>query len=308
VPSRSRLREPEGFTATSQEKSPNEIDYTVSVPTEALHGDFAALALEADGVALGRARLQLFRPASIRLTQALSLHFGGQARLNVEPPTAPSETRSGSDVEIVIRNNTQQIQTYHLRPKGDGLEFLPAQAEITVGAVAERPVSFRVFGNDAATGLREWQLHVTGGTDVDLPMRTVLLPRSGTVAWTADLDGDGSPEWILESAKVRAVFSARDGGRWIEFTWKDTDTNFLPEDGVFTQAGLVEVRALGDSLEFAGNGWTRTIRLADTALTIEQNSALPHDPLMPLTIGNVGLSIDRVSSSRTVVTLQQANH
>jgi hypothetical protein len=241
------------------------------------------------------------------MTQALSLHFGSQNRLNVEPPIAPAETRAGSALEIVIRNNTQQIQTYRLQPMGEDLEFLPAQTEITVGAVAERPVSFRVFGKDAATGLRDWKLHVTGGTETDLPMRTLLLPRSGTVAWTADLDGDGSPEWVLESPKVRAVFSSRDGGRWIELTWKDTDTNFLPEDGVFTQSGSVDVRPLGDSLEFTGNGWIRTVRLSDAALTVDQNSALPRDPLAPLTIGNVNLKVDRTSPSQTIFTLQQAN-
>src|SRR5207248_7856492 len=71
VASRSRLRAPEGFVATPERKSPNEIDYSVGVPAEALHGDFASLVLEADGMPLGRARVQLFRPVSIRLTQAL---------------------------------------------------------------------------------------------------------------------------------------------------------------------------------------------------------------------------------------------
>ena len=62
-----------------------------------------------------------------------------------------------------------------------------------------------------------------------MPMRALVLPRDRTVAWTADLDGDGSPEWVLESRRVRAVFSPRDGGRWMEFTAKDSNTNFLPE-------------------------------------------------------------------------------
>lgn len=307
VASRSRLRTPEGFTATPSEKSPNEIDYTVSVPPDALHGDFASLALEADGTPLGRAHLQLLRAASIRLTEALGLHFGGETRLPADPPTAPVDTRSGGNLEIIIRNNSQQIQTYHLEAIGDGLEFLPARTEISVGAVDERPISFRVFGNQGETGLRDWRLRVTGGTEATLPMRVVLLPRGGTLAWTADLDGDGSPEWVLESQKVRAVFSTRDGGRWLDLTWKDTDVNFLAEDGAFVQPGPVEVRAAGDTLEFSGNGWLRVVRLADSSLTIEQKPALPHNSALPQTIGNVSLAVDRDSPSRVVYSFRQSS-
>ena len=64
---RSRLRAPEGFSATARVKSPLEIDYEISVPADAVHGDWVNLAIEADGVRLGRARLQLFRPVSIRI-------------------------------------------------------------------------------------------------------------------------------------------------------------------------------------------------------------------------------------------------
>jgi hypothetical protein len=305
VASRSRLRAPEGFTAVASSKSPNEIDYAVEVPGDALHGDWAPLELEADGVPLGRARPQLFRPASIRLTQALSLHFGTQSRLAVEPPAAPVETRNGTSLEIVIRNNSPQIQTYRLQADGEGLEFLPAKTEISIGALEERPVSFRVFGNEGATGLREWRLHVTGATETELPMRVVLLPRAGTVAWSADLDGDGSPEWVLESQKVRAVFSSRDGGRWMELTWKDTDTNFLPVEGAFAQTGPVEVRAHGDSLEFLGSGWTRTVQLSDASLTIQQTSPLPPDSLVPQTSGNVGFTIERTSPTHVVFGIGQ---
>src|SRR5579871_199395 len=304
VAARSRLRAPEGFVATSVPKSPNEIDYTVAVPADALHGDFASLALEADGVPLGRARVQLFRPVSVRISQALGLHFGPQTRLPVEPPTAIAETRAGSDLEILLRNNTQQIQTYRLEPAGEGLEFLPTRTEISVGAVTERPASFRVFGKEAATGLRDWRLHISGGTELDLPMRVILLPRAGTVVWSADLDGDGVPEWVLESQKVRAVFSAREGGRWLDLTWKDTDTNFVPDEGAFVQPGSVTVRPSGDALQIAGDGWTRTVRLSGGVLTIEQTSALPRDTLTPQTTANVTLSIDRQSAARVVYTLQ----
>jgi hypothetical protein len=303
VARRSRLRLPAGFTATAHEKTPNEIDYEVTVPADALHGDWANLALEADGVLLGRARLQLFRPVSIRLAEAMIQHFGSQTELTPDPPIAGIEPKGGTNVELLVRNNSPGIETYRFEASGDGLEFFPAKAELSVGAVAERSLAMRVFAKDAGSGLRNWHLRVTGAADLDLPMRALLLPRGQTVAWTADLDGDGSAEWILESQKVRAVFSSRDGGRWMEFTWKDGNFNFLPEQGTFAGAGPVEVRAAGNALVFSGKGRQRTVRLSDTALTIEQSTPLGFDRLSPERRGNVNFTIDRQSPTVAVYRL-----
>jgi hypothetical protein len=148
--------------------------------------------------------------------------------------------------------------------------------------------------------VREWTLKVGGGADLALPMRVILVPRTATVAWTADLDGDGAGEWILETAKVRAVFSAQDGGRWMEFTWKDTNTNFLPETGIFAQAGPVEVRQTGDALEFTGKGWKRTVTLRGSELTVEQSTPLPPETLISEKRGNLTLTVDHSVPTRAV--------
>jgi hypothetical protein len=302
VAARSRLRLPEGYTAASTTRSPNEIDYEIAVPADAIHGDFANLAIEADGVALGRARVQLFRPASVRLISGMQFHFGPQTELTPEPPIASIDSKGGN-MEISIRNNSTGIQTYRLEPAGKGLEFLPPKTEISIGPTDERRVEFRVFPADDAPGLRDFALKIAGGADLVMPMRLVLVPRTGALVWSADLDGDGAPEWILESAKVRAVFSAQDGGRWMEFTWKDTNTNFLPETGVFAQAGPVEVRQTGDALESAGKGWKRTATLEGTALTVEHSTPLPPDTLSGEKRANLTLTIDRPAPTRTVYTL-----
>jgi hypothetical protein len=162
----------------------------------------------------------------------------------------------------------------------------------------------RAFAREGAAGLLDWRLRVTGGAQADAPMRALVAPRNAVVAWSADLDGDGAPEWVLESHKARAVFSGADGGRWMEFTWKDSNTNFLPEEGVFASPGAVQVRATGGGLEFEGKGWRRTVRLVDSALTVEQTTALPPDHLTPDKVGNASLSIDRASPTRAVYTLK----
>jgi Glycosyl hydrolases family 35 len=311
VAARSRLRVPEGFVATPVPKSPNEIDYSIEVPADALHGDWVTLVLEADGVPLGRARLQLFRPASIRLGQAFALHFGTQTALPVEPPIVSADARNGGNVEVVIRNNSPGIQNYRLAAAGEGLEFSPRQTEIAVAGAEERTASLRLFPDEGATGLRDWHLQVTGGATLDLPFRVLLIPRDGAVAWSADLDGDGSPEWVIESQKIRAVFSGNDGGRWMDFLWKDTNTNFLPLEGALARTGPVEVRADGNALHFTGNGWTRTVSLANDALTIEQTPTLPADLFPPPTGGtapsNVTLSTERQSPGRVVYRIKQSS-
>ncbi|MGB7759751.1 MAG: hypothetical protein WBL61_07980 [Bryobacteraceae bacterium] len=304
VAARSRLRLPEGFTATPTVKSPDEIEYQVAVPADALHGDFATLALEADGTLMGRARLQLFRPFSIRLIEALRLHFGQHAELTPDPPIAPIEPKAGTDLEIAIRNNWPGIQTYRLEAAGDGLEFLPAKTEISIGALAERSVTLRVFAAEGASGLRDWHLRVTGAGEADLPMRVLLLPRGRTTVWTADLDGDGAPEWILETERARAVFSAEDGGRWMEFTAKPGNANFLPEAGLFAAPGPVAIRALDDGLEFTGPRWRRTARLAGATLTIDQDTPLPATPADPIKIGSTTLTVDHPTPTRAVYTSQ----
>ncbi len=305
VAARSRLRLPEGFTATPKTKSPDEIEYQVDVPADALHGDFAALALEVDGTLMGRARLQLFRPFSIRLMEAIQLHFGQHAELTPDPPIAPIDPKAGSDLEISIRNNWPGIQTYRLEAHGYGLEFLPAKTEISIGAVAERSVSLRVFAAEGMAGrLRDWHLRVTGAGEADLPMRVLLLPRGRTAVWSADLDGDGAAEWILETERARAVFSAEDGGRWIEFTAKQGNASFLPDAGAYAARGPVAVRALEDGLEFTGAGWRRTARLAGATLTIDQDTPLPAAAVDPIKIGNTALTVERTSPTRAIYTLQ----
>jgi hypothetical protein len=108
----------------------------------------------------------------------------------------------------------------------------------------------------------------------------------------------------LESAKVRAVFSAQDGGRMMDLTWKDANLNFLPEGGLFAQPGPVEVRANGDTLEFLGKGWKRTATLKGNTLTIEQSGALPAELVHSEKRGNTTLTVEHPSASRATYTLE----
>jgi len=135
-------------------------------------------------------------------------------------------------------------------------------------------------------------------------MRVLLLPRGRTAVWSADLDGDGSAEWVLESEFARAVFSPQDGGRWMEFTAKHSGANFLPETGAFAAPGAVAVLPLEDGLEFRGPGWRRTAHLAGGTLTIDQDTPLPAAEIEATKIGDTTLSLERPSLNRAVYALR----
>jgi Domain of unknown function (DUF1926) len=236
----------------------------------------------------------------------MQVHFGQQTELTPEPYTAPVDARSGGTVEISLRNNWPTIQTFKLEAAGQGLTFFPPKPEVSIGAIEERRVSIRIFADEGLAGLRDWNLRITGaGTaPIDLPMRVLIVPRNGTAVWSADLDNDGQREFVLESAKARAVFSAQDGGRWMEFTAKEINANFLPEQGAFAAAATAAVREDGGALVFSGQGWQRTVRLSGGTLTVEQTTALPSDGLAPLRQNGIAFTIEHPSATRAIYKLE----
>ncbi|HVP49031.1 MAG TPA: beta-galactosidase [Bryobacteraceae bacterium] len=309
VAQRSRLKIPQNFHAVNTVKSPTEIEYEIDVPPDALHGEWAPLALEADGVLMSRARLQLLRPASVRVREAVSLHYGPVAELPVKPALVPVDARAGREVSVVIRNNAAEIRNFVVEAKGDGLEFSPKRAEIAIGGSMERDVLLRVFPAEGQRGIVPAQVHVSGAADVDLPVRFAVIPRGETLAYSADLDGDGQLEWVLENQRARATFSAQDGGRWLEFVWKDSGLDVLSETGALAGTGTTEVQIAPDgSIEFRGKGWRRSVRLDGNAavLTVEQTTPLPPESLHSGKKNELVLKVSREKPNKGVYSLERA--
>jgi len=189
----------------------------VDVPADALHGDWANLAIEADGVPLGRAHLQLFgryRYTSPKPSGCLRR----AADLAVEPAIIPVDAAAGRTVDVHVRNNSPEIQSYAIEPAGEGFQFLPAKAELIPARLWigwSRFVFFRMGRMLAARLCAAF----SGGAKLEMPTR--FSGHSAGGRWLGRGPGcDGVPEWVLENQKVRAVFSAQDGGRWLEFVWK----------------------------------------------------------------------------------------
>lgn len=306
---RSRLLIPQNFHTVSDVKSPTEIEYEIDVPPDSLHGEWTPLELEADGVMMSRARVQLLRPASVHIREAVSLHYGSAAELPVTPAIVPVDAHAGREVSVVIRNNSPEIRNFVVEPQAEGLEFAPQRTEIAIGGGMERDVVIRVFPISSLRGLVPWRLHITGDAEVDLPVRFALIPRGAALAYTTDVDNDGQSEWVLENQHARAVFSSRDGGRWLEFVSKDSGINVLPDSGALAGRGATDVQITSDgALEFRTRGWRRIVRLSGSGagLTVEQTSPLPPETLQNRRIGDVTFRVSRESPAHAVYTMERA--
>ncbi|MGI8991942.1 MAG: hypothetical protein ACR2I2_20480 [Bryobacteraceae bacterium] len=246
IAKRSRLKLSENWKMRREVKSPLEIDYLIDVPPDAVHGDRVAVAIEADGAQMSHASLQLLRPASLRIREAIGLHFGTEAELPLMPVLISVDRKAGREIDLAIRNNFPEIRNYTLQIESPDLEFSPAKLEVSVGASMERNISIRVFAEKAGPGIHPATVELSGPANVELPVRFLVIPRGETVAYSADFDQDGHPEHILETQKIRAVFSSPDGGRWMEFVWKDSGLNVLPEAGI--DVGMARLALRGSEL------------------------------------------------------------
>jgi hypothetical protein len=175
------------------------------VPAGELHGDWANLAIEADGVLMGRARLQLFRPISVRCSDAVRLRVGPSAELPVEPPVVPADARSGRNLEIVLHNNSTRIETIE-RGFHEGLSF--ARKRKSRSANDERQnlrCSREVRGRAADVKVRSAAAELTS-------QRLLLIPARADGGVVGRSDGDGSADGFSRATGRAQARAAEEGG------------------------------------------------------------------------------------------------
>ena len=112
-------------------------------------------------------------------------------------------------------------------------------------------------------GLLRGQLTIRAGREAgSVPILFVPPSDSGNVHYRNDFDRDGSPEWVLESSRLRLIVSPADGGRALALVDKSTNENLITLSGAFhdllnpRQTGPV---ATSSSKDFSSN---RTYRAA----------------------------------------------
>jgi hypothetical protein len=257
VAARSRLRTTSGITVSQEKpapppasqvlteeekKKPVVMTYRVAVPGAAIAGDTAQLAIEADGAQLSHAQARLLPPATFSFEDAVSVRVANNSFVPLAPATIPVNQRSGREIVVTLRNNAPEIRTFDLEFSVPGLDFSPKKLSVSVGASVPRDVRFRVFSTSVAPGVHEGAIRLSGATVLTVPVRFVVLPPTGTVAWSAEGFS------ILESTKTRASFL---GGQWLEMIDKDSGADTQPAGGTVFNGGPVESLKLEDLIKLA---------------------------------------------------------
>ena len=93
----------------------------------------------------------------------------------------------------------------------------------------------------------------------------------------------------------------------MEWVWKDTNTNLLPESGLWVGSGPATARPVGTGWELQWNKGRRSLTLgADNRLTVDQDSPLPPEALKSGKKDGVSYSIERPAPNRAVYYLERA--
>jgi hypothetical protein len=216
---------------------PAVVSYRISVPANAVADDTAQVAIEADGAQLSHLQLRILPPVAVTFEDAVTVRVAANSSVPLAPATIPVNQRSGRDIVLSLRNNAPEIRTFDLTLAATGLEFSPAKLTVSVGASVAREITFRVFSSKASSGVHEGTVTLSGAAVLSEPIRFVVLPPSGGVAWSA---GGFS---MLESVKSRASFLA---GRWLEMINKESGSDMQPAGGTAFTGGRIESLKMED--------------------------------------------------------------
>ena len=205
------------------------LEYKITVPPGAVHGDTAELSIEADGRRISHANPGIVQAVQLQFPESINVRLAPDSRLPLFPATIPVNRRQGREVTVTVRNNAPAIRSFRVVMSAQGLEFSPAMHDLSIGASSSRDVTFRVFTADAAPGAHAGEVRITGSAFAVEPIRFLVVG-------TEDVRLSSNPFEILETARYRAVFTS---GRWLEFLNKETGRDALPAGGItFDTSGV----------------------------------------------------------------------
>ncbi len=248
---RARLRAPAGWRVGAESRTSTEMEYRVEVPADAVPGDTATFAVEADGKVAQSLTLALAPFCSLRVEPEEGVHWRGGSVLRARPYLAATVLPRRRTYRLRLRNNADEIRTFELSAAGAGLEFQPSRVEAVVAGGLEREITVSAWPAQGRAGAYPWKLAVREGErTMEAAFLLAAVSPDETLEYEMDLDRDGAPEWVLENQKLRVAVSPGRGGRLLEFGLKGRDA-WGRETGA--PGGVVEAKRVGPgSIEAGG--------------------------------------------------------
>ena len=182
-------------------------------------------------------------PARVRLQIAgVRLPLGEDAALTANPPLFVFQRGKDAAVWVLAENRGGESSDVQVRAEGEfntsthgyvfGGELRSIGLKLSAFAVEKAAAD-----PPAEDGLYHGTLHLSAsGNSQDVPVSYAIVPEKGAIRYTADFDGDGSAEQVLETAALRAVFSPGEGGRLIALVGKNPDANLTSPMGMLEDA------------------------------------------------------------------------
>lgn len=167
---------------------------------------------------------------TIEIPEAISFPVGEGVKLASRPPLVPIAGEGGS-LTLVVRNRTERARRLEVRlvaPELEPQRSVHLEAGPFSSAEAVIPVRFR---DGVRPGLHRARLTLASKTLPDRSLSLALRKPGEALAYSYDLDRDGSPDWVLENDELRAVVSPAAGARSFVLEDKRSGLNW------FTNAG-----------------------------------------------------------------------
>jgi hypothetical protein len=187
---------------------------------------------------------------------AIRFPLAGDATIPTRPPLVVANPGSGGGMVISSWNRSDDLRfsnfdldgafhgTGSARMFGNEVVFTRIRFQPT-----RNSVSAESSATPASDGLLRGSLSIRSGhSHGSAPVLFVQTNENGSAHYQYDFDRDGSPEWVLESGRLRLIVSPADGGRALALVDKTTGDDLITLGGAlhdfFVPAGAASPEAL----------------------------------------------------------------
>ena len=191
----------------------------------------------------GHAPLPAGRWLNYSAVGAVRLPLGEDTSLLTDPPLFAVPDEHNDSIVLAAENLDDSNHDVELRIDG------PLSGSVSAGIPAHewRSLNLKLHQEKSASPsgkssrgvngpdplLHEEMTITSGGDHSQTPVYFVVVPEKRTVGYRFDFDRDANPEWVLENAGLRLIFSPEEGGRAIALVDKASDSNLATTIGFF---------------------------------------------------------------------------